>query len=162
MSMLTATDGIRLTRAARVEVLDITARMTGHDRLETGGLLLCAPPRSSGLLEVLGAKPPGPLAQRGRDRYRPDVAHDLAIAERVRDESGATMVAGGGFHAHPAGWRSPSVDDLTFWSRWRKVLEVVRYVAVIAVPAEDGWGLEAFVIGSGAEGRDTCRRAQVT
>jgi integrative and conjugative element protein (TIGR02256 family) len=151
----------RIRLPARQSLFTIADRTTGVDGLESGGLLF-GPPHADGLVEVLSASAPGPEAVRERDLYRPDLGHDLELAESARLAGGGATLAIGFWHVHPSGWRSPSRTDLESFPVWRReVLQVQRLVALILVPEGRSWAIEAFTVRAGFGGLDIAERSRV-
>jgi proteasome lid subunit RPN8/RPN11 len=145
---------IRLSSSPRTGLLAVISRTTDRDGDECGGLLFGAADRD--FFEVLGASGPGPQAIRTPDAYRPDVEDDLSLVDQMESAGLAPI---GIWHTHPAGSAAPSPEDLAFFARWRRGLGIEQLLALIAVPSEDGWSFEPFVVRAGF-GRDRCEPAR--
>lgn len=149
------TSSVRVRLAARDQLLAIVRQTTAVDQLEVGGLLIGA--AHPELFEVVDVAGPGPRAVRGRDSYRPDREHDLALI----DQLGRDHVVGF-WHTHPNGYRAPSTADLTAFATARHALGLRRFLALIVVPTRSGnWEVEAFTVSAGND-RDVVERSRLT
>lgn len=132
--------------AFRVDIPDEVKRVIRHlaagsaDGRETGGILLGRGPDQSGLIRVVEAGDPGPLAIRRPDFFSRDTAHSERLAERAWKRERAQWV--GEWHTHPTTGPQPSGRDLTAYAEvlGDATLGFAVFVVVIVAPGPEGWG----------------------
>jgi hypothetical protein len=148
---------IRFAKLAHDQAVAILRATTERDGLEAGGLLLGQVDKQP--FEVVMVAGHGPNARREVSGFAPDVETDLAVADKVRTDSGGSVRAVGTWHSHRQ-WHAPSPDDLRAFNCWRGLLELDTMVTLIALPTREGWTFEGFVT-EGGFSRDTCSRARL-
>jgi hypothetical protein len=146
--------GRPLLSSSRVAARDNLERTTVVDGRESGGLLAS----HAGGFEVVQASGLGPKAVRTEYSIRADPDHDFQLVERWRAEGLESI---GCWHCHPGDDGQPSGErgDLSAWAARRRVLELDRYVAIIASEIRGGWTLCVYVVEVGHGGVDQCRPA---
>jgi integrative and conjugative element protein (TIGR02256 family) len=123
------------------------AQRTKQTGVEVGGLLTGCVSRS--MIEIISAHGPGPRAEFAKDRYRPDLEHDLALAEKTRTDSDGLIQAVGSFHTHPGGTADPSTFDQTALRTWKSIFDIEQFAGLILDPTRFSFDVVPFVIRSG-------------
>lgn len=126
-----------------------TAATVSADGRETGGILLGRDSGDDGVIEVVRAAGPGPVAIRRHSYFLRDLAYTKRLARLAFEREGLQWV--GDWHTHPRGPDRPSDFDLATYARHLADPELGfdAFVAMIVTPyPQHEWGgcrLSTFV-----------------